>query len=532
MDCRYFSGGRASRWRGLLRVWDAGQGIGLTSTSSETSIQTAIARRGDLIVYASGVGQLVALDETSLQFDENGTLIDLLVSVGDQVSAGDVIARLQVNKSETQLAADITKTELALVEDQQALDALYADAEIIAAQALFDLEKAQQELADLQNNDLQVAQAMLAVADAEAAVKDAEIMFYIYNSSPSEEDIYTAYASLLFKEKELNELKDQLAQLEYDYKKAKGRAARDRVKAHIERVTAQMYNQQIVVEQALYRYETIDDPSDALDLNLAQARLDTAQAQLVQANLDLEEAQLGAPTGDIALAEAKVAEAQVEWERWKDGPDPRNVSLAETQLEISQLALDMVRQENLIVDLIAPMDGTVMSTEVAVNEYVNGGAIITLADASQLLLEVSLDETDFQSAQVGNQVEAIFDVLPDNTFSGSILDVSPTLESTFGSQAIKALAVLDETSSGKTVSLPLGMNASVDVIAGEATNAVLVPIEALNQTNSGSYTIYVQVKDIFEPRHVTVGLMDYTSAEVTSGLEPGEIVATGIVKTE
>ena len=149
-----------------------------------------------------------------------------------------------------------------------------------------------------------------------------------------------------------------------------------------------------------------------------------------------------------------------------------------------------------------------------------------------MLLEVSLDETDFQSAQVGNRVEAIFDVLPNNVFSGSIVDVSPGLESTFGSQAIKSLAVLDEASALKPVSLPLGISASVDVIVGEVTNAVLVPIEALNEINAGNYTIYVQVKDIFEPRQVTVGLMDFTSVEVTSGLEPGEIVATGDLKTE
>ncbi len=147
------------------------------------------------------------------------------------------------------MAADITKAELAVVEDQQALDALYADAEIAAAQALFDLEEAQQELADLQNNDLEVAQAMQAVAEAEGAVEDAEMMLYIHNSSPSEDDIYTAYASLLFKEKEYNELKDQLAQLEYEYKKAQGKAARDRVKAQIERVTAQMYNHRLPMKK-------------------------------------------------------------------------------------------------------------------------------------------------------------------------------------------------------------------------------------------------------------------------------------------
>jgi hypothetical protein len=33
-------------------------------------------------------------------------------------------------------------------------------------------------------------------------------------------------------------------------------------------------------------------------------------------------------------------------------------------------------------------------------------------------------------------------------------------------------------------------------------------------------------------RVVTVGLMDFTSAEILTGLQPGEIVTTGIVETE
>jgi multidrug efflux pump subunit AcrA (membrane-fusion protein) len=162
---------------------------------------------------------------------------------------------------------------------------------------------------------------------------------------------------------------------------------------------------------------------------------------------------------------------------------------------------------------------------VAVNQFIDGDNIITLADTSQPMLEVSLDETDFQSAKVGNRVEVTFDAYPNRTFSGAIAEVSPGLESTFGSQAVKVLAILDQDTNTKSVSLPLGLNASVDVISGEATNAVLVPIEALHQTETGNYMVYVQNNGLFEPREVNVGLMDFTSAEIISGLQVGEVVA-------
>ena len=293
-----------------------------------------------------------------------------------------------------------------------------------------------------------------------------------------------------------------------------------------------MYNQQIVYDKALYRYNTIDDPADPTDLNVAQTHMDTAQAELDQANQALAEAQNGAPAGDLALSEAQVEAAQTEWEKWKDGPDPQDVALAETQLETAQLALEIARQESLVVDLVAPFDGTVLSIDAAVNEAISGGSLMTLADTSQMLLEVSIDESDYQSVQVGNRVEVTFDAFPDKTYSGSIEQISPSMENTFGSQAIKALAVLDASSYAKPVWLPLGLSASVDVIAREATGAVLVPIEALHPVNSGDYMVYVQVGETFEARPVTVGLIDFTSAEITSGLQAGEIVAIGDVEIE
>jgi multidrug efflux pump subunit AcrA (membrane-fusion protein) len=76
------------------------------------------------------------------------------------------------------------------------------------------------------------------------------------------------------------------------------------------------------------------------------------------------------------------------------------------------------------------------------------------------------------------------------------------------------------------------LNASVDIIGGRAENAVLVPVEALRELGPEEYAVFV-VED-GEPtlRIVEVGLIDFVSAEIISGLDAGEIVTTGIVETE
>ncbi len=61
-------------------------------------IQTATARRGDITLYAAGAGTLIPAAEVDVSFVISDgiqeELVELLVGVGDQVEAGDVLARL------------------------------------------------------------------------------------------------------------------------------------------------------------------------------------------------------------------------------------------------------------------------------------------------------------------------------------------------------------------------------------------------------------------------------------------------------
>ena len=80
--------------------------------------------------------------------------------------------------------------------------------------------------------------------------------------------------------------------------------------------------------------------------------------------------------------------------------------------------------------------------------------------------------------------------------------------------------------------LLIGMNASVDVIGGRAEGVVLVPVEALRELSPGEYAVFVEEGGELEMRIVEVGLMDFTFAEIKSGVEVGETVSTGIVETQ
>ena len=219
-------------WKNLLRsryVWIALGGIlfivvggyfgyDYFSTENEEvsetpTVQTAVARSGDLTVFATGAGQVIPASEINLGFDEAGTLSEVLVNVGDQVQAGDVLARLETNQTEDEIALALAEAELNVLTAQQALDDVYDSVQVDAAQALLDVESAEQALEDLLDGDLRLAQALQAVAEAEEEVNQAERTYNAVRSTADQSTIDAAYAELVLAEKKL---KDQEAKFD-DY---------------------------------------------------------------------------------------------------------------------------------------------------------------------------------------------------------------------------------------------------------------------------------------------------------------------------
>ena len=493
-----------------------------TETAEAAEVQTAVARRGDLIVFASAVGSVVPSTEFGVGFDESGTLIEVLVSVGEAVQDGQVLARLDTGKSEEEIALTISQAKLSVLNAQKELDDVFSSAEMDAALALQAVETAEQALEDLTNTELRLAEALQAVAEAEQAVSDAERIYNSVRATASQSTIDAAKAELVLAESALKDAQSKFN----DYA--------DKPDTNLTKANLQLKlnNAQAVYNSALSYYNAVTGTGSDLDRDSSEADLLAAQAQLAEAQRELTDVQAGPSPGEIALSEAELAVAQVEWEVLKEGADPDKIALAEAELANAEADLALAQEEQAVIELLAPMEGTIMSIDASVGEKIGTGSIITLADLSQPVLEIYLDETDLDNVGKNYEIEVVFDALPDDVFIGHITEVNPSLQSVSGSQVILAMAQLDAESFAKPQSLLVGMNAAVDVIGGRTEDAVLVPVEALRELSPGEYAVFVVEDGEPRLRVVTVGIMDYTSAEITSGLEAGEVVTTGIVETE
>jgi len=493
-----------------------------TGAGAEPKLQTAVARLGDLTVFATGAGQLIPASETSVGFDESGTLSELLAKVGDKVQAGQVLARLQTGQTDVEIALAQTDAQQKVLSAQQALNDLYSSAGQNAAQALKAIQDAEQALKNLHNSDLQTAQALQAVTEAQKAADEAQLA-YDNARTPADQGTIDSYNAELVLAKA--KLKDAAARFD-DYAKKPDddpEKAAEQIKYS---AALNAYN------NALRNYNAVSGTGSEIEQQLTAADLAAAQAQLDDAQREYERLKNGPSDGEIALAQANLAVAKAQYEALKNKPDPVEIEAALANLASAQDNLKEAEATQTVLELTAPVDGTILSIDASVGENLGTKNIITIADLSQPMLDVYLDETDLDKIVVGYEADVVFDSLPDSTFSGRVMEINPSLETVSNVNTVAARVQLEADEKNAALSLPVGSNATVDVISGRTQNAVLVPVEALREIAANEYAVFVMQNGEPRLRPVKVGLMDYTSAEITDGLQAGDVVTTGVVETK
>ena len=246
------------------------------------------------------------------------------------------------------------------------------------------------------------------------------------------------------------------------------------------------------------------------------------------------EYEIAGSEAELVIAEAQLEEAQQELAMLEEnnGIDPDEWAVAENNVKQAEIEYQQALEDFEGATLIAPMDGTVMSVDGEAGDSADTGTFIVIANLEHPYIDFYIDETDMDMVAVGYEAEVYFDALEDQVFIGTVTQVDPALVTQSGYQVVHGtIALQAEMLEGKH--LLEGMNASVDIIGGSAEKVLLVPIEALKDLGDGEYAVFVMDAS-GNPKltAVEVGLMDYTYAEIISGLKQGDVVTTGIVETE
>jgi multidrug efflux pump subunit AcrA (membrane-fusion protein) len=270
---------------------------------------------------------------------------------------------------------------LARLADRQSYEASLAAAELA-------LLIAQQQLDDLNEK------ASIVTSDANLAVLDAEEVFMNAQKHLEEVDTQETQDKIDDAKKAVSDAEDDLndAQDEFD------------------------------------KYNDLD--TDNQNRKDAEDALKDAQNKYNQAVRDRDTLvnELARAQEDLVNAQVRLDQARRDAEARKDGPDPDQLALAQSQVQNASSQVDAAKSALDKLTLAAPYDGKIMKVDMSVGERVQPSQVImTLADTSSWYVETSdLTENEVVKIDVGQSVVLLPDALPDVKMSGVVESIGET----------------------------------------------------------------------------------------------------------
>lgn len=337
-------------------------------------------------------------------------------------------------------------------------------ANIISAQA--ELLMAKKQLEDLQNSNLTTAQAAQAVSDTQKTLIELlQVYDENFDTDSYQDDIDRANEDMLTAEEDLEDAID-------DFEPYKDRDP--------DNTTRKSYEDKL--ETAQERYDETEREYRLLVLAKALA------------------------WQNIEVAQAQLADAEREYDRVKDGPNPDDITAQQARVDAAQATLDSV-------DLIAPFDGVITRVDVNSNDPVAPGQVaFQLNDLSQLLVDVYISEVDINNVQIGQNVRMTFDAIQGREYTGQVTEVSSIGLLNQGIvEFLVTIEVLDADEDVKP-----GMTAAVNIVVETLENVLLVPNRAV-RSMQGDYIVYVIENNELVLVPIELGANSDTHSEVIDG---------------
>jgi multidrug efflux pump subunit AcrA (membrane-fusion protein) len=488
---------------------------GLVGCSSEEeepeqAFSTTTVFRGDLTKPITAAGNL-ALSKTEDVivdlFYQQGTIAEVLVEVGDSVTKGQVLARIDNDEWQEQ----IDTLETSLTSAQRNLNT--------QERALTTAER------QVKTKELAYETAEINLTAAEYALESIEEVKEV------QDKIDAANARLEYIEAAMYYLDDNE---KWDWLQHKKDVEEDLTELQQEKNS-------VIAGTSTSVSDTV-----ALEIQRKQLNIETALINLDAANDDVAEASL-----NLEYTEADVEKARENIE-----------TITENLEEARSKSPDMTAPfDGFIVDVNVKGG----------DEVIRGTVAVSVADPDQFQADIYVNETEILDVEIGTGATVIADAIDGMAFPATVTHISPTatissgvvnytvrveltdMEELFsgfeppegseipeGAEMPEGMDIPDGSSfefspedSGDVLNemknteydLRDGMSVTVSLIITSETDVLLVPYTAVTTVGPQSFVDVVLENGETEQRQVTVGSTNYTYTAITSGLSEGEIVA-------
>lgn len=439
------------------------------STPGPTSL-TYTVRRGTVTKELEFVGRASPVGEVPLHFTTSGYVKRVLVQPGDRVRAGDLLAELEANGLQNQIA--LAELNLAVAE------ARLTEAEEVNAYAITQAEIS-----------LEMAQEQLARTKSLRA---------------------TFTASVVRSRVSLEQAEDQAARAEAKYQEALERPWLPPPASW-----ASIWMAESQYQETLRRPWEPPDVRDAYarDLQQAQWNLEVAQAQYDQAV-----AEEWGYQHELKIQEIAVKQTEAELEELKKGVGP----VLDVEVQQAQQVLDRLKESSQI---ITPVDGTVVSLSLYPGRPIEPfRTAIVIADSPAIEVSADLSNDQLREMTEGQKVAVALTSNPERSWTGSVrllpypYGTGGSTDGSAGTDNSVRISLEDDVSE-----LKLGDLVLVSIVLEEKDDALWLPPAAIHTLQDSTFVI---VQDGTRQRRVDVelGIEGQDRVEILKGLEEGQVV--------
>ena len=214
------------------------------------------------------------------------------------------------------------------------------------------------------------------------------------------------------------------------------------------------------------------------------------------------------------------------------------VAALTAQIRQSQTSLDTARTNLGYTRIVAPIAGTVVAVVAQQGQTLNAvqssPTIVKIARLDQVTVRAEISEADVMRVKPGQTVYFTTLGAPDRRYYARLRSIAPAPESIEETAAAGSSGSADEAVyydgyfdvDNQDRSLRISMTVQVNVVLDHARQALLIPSSALGEkTAGGDPTVrVVDAEGRISTRAVRIGIDDRASAQVLSGLKPGERV--------
>lgn len=492
--------------------------------------------KGTVSQEVSETGTVEAGEEINLGFKSAGRIERVFIKVGDKVSIGQNLAKLDA----IQLSIQLLEAQAALDAAQAKLDKLLAGstpeeiriAETAAVNAETDLASAKQNLIDVKAS----AQDDLAAAYEDALNTLDDAYLKIYNAYNTVDAVQRTYFT--GSDQEGLNVKDNKSVI---------KSARDLAKSYLDAAKNNTTNENIdtaltkfktalsdsynslvnireICDQSIYQSNVTSADKTSLDtqksnINTALTNITNA-LQTISSTKLTNEYNINTAQAEIASAEGALKKARDNLALEKAAARPEDISLSRSQVREAEAKASLLQSQIGDAYLRSPIQGQVTEINKRAGEIVQTTTnVISLIPAGDYQIKVDIYEEDVVKIKEGNMVDIELVALPNEIFKGRVASVNPSEKLIDGVVYYEATIAFDETKKD----IKPGMTADIVIKTASREDVLVISKNAVLKKN-GEAIVQVLKNGEVKERVVEIGLEGDEMVEILAGLEEGEEV--------